>query len=151
MSKITASQVSDFFLAFAREHGDSLTNLKLQKLLYYAQGWYLGIHGKALFDEELEAWIHGPVVPSEYRRFKAYGFDPINGNIEEPTLPKKTREFLIDVYGTHARFSAWDLERATHEEPPWKAARGNLPLDANSNELISKDSMKMFFKGRVNE
>jgi uncharacterized phage-associated protein len=55
-----AHEVAQAFLAFCNEYGDTLTNLKLQKLLYYAQGWYLAMHDEPLFDEPLEAWTLQP-------------------------------------------------------------------------------------------
>ena len=60
------------------EDGDSISNMKLQKLLYYCQGFHLAsFEGAALFDEKVEAWEHGPVVPVVWRRFREFGRDPI--------------------------------------------------------------------------
>src|SRR5271163_1555007 len=60
-------------LANSGEEPDPLTHLRLQKLLYYAQGWYLGIFGRALFTNRIEAWRHGPVVPDVYKELKKHG------------------------------------------------------------------------------
>ena len=83
---MSAQQVADYFLASADEE-ELVTNMKLQKLLYYAQGFHLAVHGEPLFHDPIVAWSHGPVVPEVYHRFKhngssgismeqAPGFDP---------------------------------------------------------------------------
>ena len=65
-SEVTAFDVANYFLSIP-EYED-LTNLKLQKLVYYAQGIHLAIYGKPLFNEAIKAWEHGPVVPELYRK-----------------------------------------------------------------------------------
>ena len=68
----SAQDVANWFLAKADyEAGDVITPLKLQKLLYYAQGWTLAILNKNLFEEDFQAWTHGPAIPSIYRKYKA--------------------------------------------------------------------------------
>ncbi len=151
MAVTRAELVSDYFIYLVNDYGDLLTNLKLQKLLYYAQGWHLGIYGEPLFDENIEAWVHGPVVHSEYKRFDKYRWNPINTEIEKPDLTPETQEFLFGIYDLHSPFSAWELERATHDEPPWKEARGNLPADAYSANVISHESMKDYFESRLDD
>src|SRR5258708_4115865 len=74
----SALDVANWFLAaMDRGAGDSITHLKLQKLVYYAQAWSLALRNKPLFDEDFVAWTHGPVVKSVWRRFKGYGLDAI--------------------------------------------------------------------------
>ena len=62
MAEVSARQVAQFMISFSHEHGDPISNLKLQKLLYYAQAWFLALQDKPLFDERIEAWAHGPVA-----------------------------------------------------------------------------------------
>ena len=81
MSILTAAKTAECLLAFCNEHGDVLTNLKLQRMLYYVQGWHLGLYGSPLFDEPFEAWIHGPVIPEIYRHYQAFGFNPIESDL----------------------------------------------------------------------
>ena len=76
--------VAQFFIGLANEQanneqGDMMTNLRLQKLLYFAQGWHLARYGKPLFDDDIEAWQYGPVVPSVYNAYKQYGRGGIAG------------------------------------------------------------------------
>ena len=67
-------QVANWLIEKANntENGDFITNLKLQKLLYYLQGYYLAVFEKPLFDVEIEAWQYGPVVPNAYYEFNAF-------------------------------------------------------------------------------
>ena len=74
MPAVTPNKVADWFIHFAHEVGDPITNLKLQKLVYYAQAWYLALHGKRLFPAEFQAWVHGPVCHSLYQRFRGYAW-----------------------------------------------------------------------------
>src|SRR4051812_7079696 len=72
--KITAEDVANFFLCCIDEDaGDNISNLKLQKFLYYAQGFHLAMFGVKLFDEPVKAWTHGPVVESIYHKYKGFG------------------------------------------------------------------------------
>ena len=66
-----------FTCSLDREAGDSITHLKLQKLIYYSQAWSLALNGIALFEEDFEAWAHGPVIPEVYQEYKEYGFNAL--------------------------------------------------------------------------
>jgi uncharacterized phage-associated protein len=116
MKSVTANQVADFFLCFAQEHGDVLSPLKLQKLIYYAQAWHLALKSSPLFEERIEAWIHGPVVRSVYSRFKNYRWKAIDKKINYPDISQRIASFLEEVSSVYGRYSAWDLERMTHQE-----------------------------------
>jgi uncharacterized phage-associated protein len=142
-----AREVADAFIAFCNEHGDTLTNLKLQKLLYYAQGWYLAMHDEPLFNEPLEAWIRGPVVPEVFREFKDAGAKPI-GLEPRPlqAFPSKLMEHVKDVWEAYGDLSSFSLERLSHNEPPWRSARQGLPPDAACNHRLDLDLMRAFFK-----
>jgi uncharacterized phage-associated protein len=150
MSVLSASMVADALLAFCNEHGDLMSNLKLQKLLYYCQGWYLGLNRKPLFGEKLEAWIHGPVVPEVYRSFSKFKHKPIESDLtfESDQLREITSEVrghITEVWSAYGGFSAYDLERLSHQERPWLEARGGLAPDVPSNNLISEVVMTEFF------
>ena len=146
---VTANSVADFFINFAHEHGDCITNKKLQKLVYYAQAWHLALYDEPLFDDRFEAWIFGPVQPKLYQRFKKYGSDPIAEQPPKPDLPSSVVKHLKDVIGVYWDFSAWKLERMVHEEDPWKNARNGLAPDVASKKVISQNDMKQFYKQRL--
>jgi uncharacterized phage-associated protein len=142
----TPLQIANWFLAnIGRESGDLITHLKLQKLVYYAQAWSLAARGEPLFDEDFQAWAHGPVVPSLFRTFRDFGMDPIPAPATVPRLDVETVDLLaevLDIYGEH---SARKLEQLTHRELPWRAARGDLPAEARSDAVITKAAMQRFY------
>lgn len=146
MADIAARQAADYLIAFSREVGDPLTNLKLQKLLYYAQGWYLALYDVPLFGERIEAWAHGPAVPPVYEDFKGWRWQPIGGGIQKPQVGARVKSHLDEIMQVFGVLNAYELERMTHREAPWLDARGALAMDEPSHEVISTDSMKKFFK-----
>ncbi len=94
----TANQIADWFLgSIDRGAGDSITHLKLQKLIYYAQAWSLALFKTSLFNEDLQAWVHGPVAPSIYRRFSTSGWDALPPPNSMPHMDQRTQELLEDV------------------------------------------------------
>ncbi len=147
--KPTANQIANFLLIQAREYGDYLTNLKLQKLLYYSQAWHLALYDEPLFNDELQAWVHGPVVPHVYGQYKAWGFNPITADATFPTLAKRSEKLIKEVYQKYSKFTGYELEQMTHEELPWNEARGGIPLDQTSNSVLSKETMKSSFKAKL--
>lgn len=142
----TASQIARYIVAHSQEVGDPVTNLKLQKLLYYVQGWNLGVNEAPAFPERLEAWVHGPVQPAVYGQYKHYRWNPIADEVAKPELPCDVEEIVKEVLEVYGADSGWELERRTHLEPPWLEARGDLPKDQESNRVISQDSMKRYFR-----
>jgi uncharacterized phage-associated protein len=146
VDSLSPSSVSNFLLAECRERGELLTNLKLQKLLYYSQAWWLALHNKILFQEDFQAWVHGPVLPSEYQRFKEFQWRPITSDIKKSEFENDIAEFLsqiVDVFGSETAVS---LELMTHRERPWIDARGNLAPHELSTAIISKKAMADFYR-----
>jgi uncharacterized phage-associated protein len=86
MAETTARRVAEYILFTAHERSIEMTNLKLQKLLYYCQAWYLAFLGKPLFGERIEAWIHGPVVPPVFGSFKEHRWNVIPFHGPEPEI-----------------------------------------------------------------
>ena len=139
-------QVAAYILNKANndDAGDLISNLKLQKLVYYANGFHLAIFDTPLFHEGIDAWQHGPVVPELYREFKAFGRDAIKTphyfNPEQ--LTDDVKELLDEVYEVYGQFSAWKLRNMTHEETPWKEAD-------EAGSFISETSMKEYFRTQL--
>jgi uncharacterized phage-associated protein len=149
MPRTTAKRLADYILSESEKRGIAVTNLKLQKLLYYCQGWYLAFCDEPLFPERIEAWIHGPAVPPVFGCFKEYRWKTIPGgtaSIEDGspdyTLPEHVSR-ILDAYGD---MSGRELEMMTHAEKPWIAARGKLPPDVPSNAVITDGSMREYFR-----
>ncbi|MEY4935346.1 MAG: hypothetical protein RIS64_1705 [Bacteroidota bacterium] len=134
-----------FVCTIDREAGDSITHLKLQKLLYYAQAWTMVLFNKTLFEEDFQAWMHGPVLPSIWESYKHYGFDSIPISNFEDALPNEVTELLAEIKSVYGEKSAKYLEELTHSELPWREARARLPIEARSTKPISKQTMFEFY------
>jgi uncharacterized phage-associated protein len=121
-----AQTIAKWFIEWAQDQGDPVSNMKLQKLLYYAQGQYLARHHEPLFTDPIEAWSHGPVVPSVYHEFKTLGADPIELPDSDPfqwsDVGRGDADFLSTVWNTYGGYTAGRLRNMTHDEPPWKEA-----------------------------
>lgn len=142
--------VASYLLARSRERGEALTNLKLQKLLYYAQAWHLAIYDKPLFDEDFQAWVHGPVLPTQYFRFRHSEWRPIEDAAKKPDFDERSASFLEMILDEFGSETAVSLELMTHRERPWREARGALPKDTKSTAIISKATMKEFYRALGN-
>jgi uncharacterized phage-associated protein len=142
---LSCHDIAKYFLAQTNEEaGDLISNLKLQKLLYYAQGFHLALYDQPLFPESIEAWTHGPVVPEVFQAYKIYGSGaiPIPEDIDFSKFNQQTRDLLDEVYSVYGQFSAWKLVNLVHEEEPWRNARqGDL--------IISHQSLKKYFKTQL--
>lgn len=139
---LTTDQVVDYILARSVVRP---CPMKLQKLLYYAQGYCLALRGEPMFDVEFEAWTHGPVVPEVYHRFKHYWCRPIDKSvtIDEGVYGPEDLEVLSAVLTTYGQFTAVDLSDLAHWELPW--------LDAckqgERSALIPRKTLADYFNG----
>ncbi len=149
MESIKHSDVADYFLALANESGDVVTNLKLQKLVYYAQAWHLGIFSKRLFSADFEAWVHGPVIPALYHTYKERGSAPIVIKLKTSDVAARFHpaavKFLGDVADVYMKFGGHELELMTHQEEPWVEARQGLEPDEPCSVVISEKTMERYY------
>lgn len=125
------------------EMAELMSNMKLQKMLYYQQGYHLAYFGTPLFDEEIEAWMYGPVVPVAYQHYKVYGGSGIEPSGSEISLSKDEEAVFAEVFNIYNEYSAIGLKNLTHNETPWKS------VPAKRGSVISKESMKTFFNTRL--
>lgn len=146
-----ADFIADYFRACTDpDAGDTLSNLKLQKLCYYAAGIIAAVrtdNPTPLFEDRIEAWLHGPVVPSQYRRFAQYGSDAI-AEIEDfnfDAIEPADASILNDVHSFYGQYSAWKLRNMTHEEAPW------INAYARVDKSISQEELAGFFAGEVGD
>ena len=152
MADATAAQVADAIILFCNKHGDLITNLRLQKLLFYTQAWYLALpeFDRPLFDDRIEAWIHGPAQPATYGRFKEFGYGPIKlEHTCSPVLSLSIAKHLENVMAAYGHFTAFQLEQMTHAEQPWLEARAGLAPDQPSSNIISHETMKRYYRARL--
>lgn len=136
-----AVAVAKQILANATQLGMTLTPMQLLKLVYVAQGWMLGKHGRALFPESVEAWQYGPVVPSVYQATKRYGSGSVV-QIDAPYEQFTSDEMAIMDFVTknYGRASGVTLSAATHQPgTPWYETWASAPRSSPiSNDLIQK-------------
>lgn len=135
---------------------EGITHLKLQKLLYYAQGLSLAINKEPLFAENIEAWKHGPVIPEVYSVYCSNGRNIIEiemGNNEEKILTNienddKVNNILNLTYNNFAIYTAWQLREMTHENNgPWDITQKTKGI----NGIIDLETMKDYFEREVVE
>jgi uncharacterized phage-associated protein len=139
-TSLTAIDIADYFIAAVDyDSGDNITNLKLQKLLYYAQGFHVAMReGQPLFSESVLAWKHGPVVRQVYARYNCqwHPIDP-KSSFHPGDYAPEDRELLDAIWSTYGQFSAEKLEAMTHEESPW--------IKTPINRIISLDLLADYF------
>lgn len=137
--------IADYFLNRQEDDcQDVITHLKLQKLCYYAQGFYLAMNNCRLFVNDIVAWQHGPVVIELYDKYKEYGSAalPLSPDFDLDKIPADVQDFLDDVYSEYGQYSAWKLRNMTHCEPPWKNA-------VRRDGVLSDKDMIDFFKTQI--
>ncbi len=143
---LTPLDISNWFLCnIDREAGDSITHLKLQKLVYYAQAWALALNKTELFSEDFEAWAHGPVLQSLYETYKEFGAQSLPVCDCENKVTEEIAEILNEVKRVYGEKSAKTLEALTHSESPWIESRGDLPPEARCNKIIPKVTMEKYY------
>ena len=147
---LSCFNVAGYFIRFANKTGSFLNNLKLQKLVYYAQAWHLALHDTPLFPEDFQAWVHGPVIPELYQEYKHFGWKPILKDAH-PELPENVQNFLDEVAQEYFACDAYELEQMTHAEDPWNLARGDMLPEKLSDTVIKQEWMKEYYKSRVEE
>lgn len=145
MAKYKVEDIANWILKYNRnlreisnEDTDEISNLKLQKLLYYAQGAYLAMRGEKLFDDEIVAWTHGPVIEEMYNKYKKYGASGITEFDEDVELDNETLDVIVAMYDVFGKYSAWGLRNLTHKETPWK--------ETKRGEVIDTYKIKKYFE-----
>ncbi len=126
----------------------SMSAMKLQKLCYYSQAWSLVWDDCPLFEEDFEAWANGPVCPELF--YKTQGKYLINANDEtggEGDLSDNQKDTIGKVLDHYGPQSAQWLSQLTHMEAPWIEARKGVPLGVGCNNIISKESMALYYGG----
>lgn len=126
-----------------------VSNLKLQKMLYFIQGFALAKLDRPLFPDEIEAWTYGPVVPNVYREYMQYGALPLRGvsvfseQIEDPSI----KNFLNSLIDSMSSYSASDLVKMTHvPESPWHKTWMN---GSGRFSCIPKELIMHYFKKKL--
>lgn len=155
----TIFQISDCIIFKLKFEGNTgLSTLKHQKLLYYIQAWYLAFYNKKFFDNDFEAWIHGPVNRDIYDLYKEnkclYSEMSINDIQDIDSIEKISKEDMLHVdtiLEAYAKYSATELENMTHNEQPWQEARVGKKMYERCDGIISNDTIKNYYSSLLDE
>jgi uncharacterized phage-associated protein len=141
-----ARQIANWFIQRAAIEGRALSIMSLLKLTYIAHGWRLEISNRPLFENRIEAWQHGPVIPDVYHAFRPQGVVPqkLDPNFPPP-VDAGDEAFLEQIYGIYAQLSPFRLSELTHVPGgPWDTARkwggqyAEIPNDLIQSHYVSK-------------
>jgi uncharacterized phage-associated protein len=141
MPTYSAFNIADYFLYKAQEEDQELlSNLKLQKLVYYAQGIHLAAYGASLYDDKIIAWQYGPVIPDLYRKYKHYGAGgiPSENAFNPSSIDDETKDFLDGIYNFFGQYSAVRLMQLAHADQCY--------INAGINNEITPEAMKIDLK-----
>ena len=123
----------------------SMTAMKLQKLVYYAQAWGLVWDEEPLFDERIEAWANGPVVRELYEVYRGQFRVTANGYGNPRTLSSEQRETVKAILEFYGKLSSQQLSDMTHREDPWRLARHGLEPGERGDREITHESMAEYY------
>jgi uncharacterized phage-associated protein len=142
MPKVSVFDVADYIL----HRLGTMSAMKLQKLVYYSQAWSLAWTDRPLFNEEIQAWAKGPVVPALFRKHRGefsvgrgfFGGTPSKLSIEQKDVIRR----VLNFYG--AKDPQW-LSGLTHLESPWRDAREGLGPEERGSSEITKAAMQDYY------
>ena len=150
----TVDNIADFFLS-----KESISPKKLQKLVYYSYAWSIALLNDSpeniqfkLFESDVEAWVHGPVVPELYRKYKDFGWQEIPQvkDFDESIFASEILDILQQVWDVYGGFTGNQLEAISHKEMPWIEARKGIPVCMASSEIISDKNMFIYYNEQSN-
>ena len=131
----SAIDIANFFIDITQSKEEGyLSDLKVNKLLYFAQAWSLVRLGRPLFDESIEAWPLGPVVPNVYNAFKKYksnNITKVHGTYSPDIFSDEELQLLIDIQREYGKYAASTLVDMTHEKgSPWEQVRSHMHVES---------------------
>lgn len=150
MTTISAIDTAKLALALLKNSDNDIveytSRLKLLKLLYYIQGYHLAMFNAPLFNDRMEAWLHGPVVPSVYQWVKNLTDEELQDEAMNDkqmgalNLHPQQTKLISEVLNIYNKYSAYGLRDKTHTEMPWLSV-----YEKDKNNEITQDSLKNFF------
>ena len=149
---VNAVDVAKHLIWLAGQEGEMsyLTEMQVQKLLYYVQGWSLGLRGAPVFGEQFEAWPYGPVVREVNAALSGQAPLPVELGCEAKL--SRDEAFLVRaVWEAYKKYSPLGLSDKTHAESPWRDARQGLEPHAGSDRVIDFEALRAFFTAQVGE
>lgn len=141
-AEVDIVEISDWFLS-----KDGLTHKKLQKLCYYAVAWGWALMNRPIAkNSEFQAWVHGPVSPLLYEKYKENGWNTLPRPKTSATLPEDVVQLLESVWATYGDKGGNELEVLSHIELPWRNARIGVKEDERSTNVVDVDDMRRYYK-----
>ena len=145
------NDASNFFIDLALNgENDLITNMRLNKMLYFAQAMSLVKLNAPIYQDEIEAWAYGPVIPSIYNKYKTYGrkeIEEVDGNYTSDCFSSDELEILLYTVNSYDKYSTNELVRLTHVKGgPWDVA-----YNIKNNKIISKDEIRNYYKTNIIE
>lgn len=127
-----------------------ITPMALQKILYYAQSFFQALFNKPLFTDACQAWVHGPVYPDVYYKYRGFGYDPIklpeiDFCSDSSGLSATEINFLDAIIVAFGRYSGTTLKAMTHNEQPWLETRGSLRPNDRCVTVIDSTLINHYF------
>lgn len=141
----SALDIAQYIIRICNERNLPISNLRLQKVLYFIQAEFLVFKKTPCFKEDIEAWDFGPVVPEVYHRYKGYGAASIPFITSSPfirIINDMDEELISQVINETSKYSVTTLVDITHNQTPWINA-----YNSGFNCIITKESIKNFFEG----
>lgn len=137
----------DVVVNYLLDKCEDITPLALQKLLYYVQGFYYAFINQFIFEDNCEAWVHGPVFRDIYFKYREYRFDSINipETVDDSNLTVSEKAIIDSVIKHLSCYSGKVLEAFTHMETPWLVTRGDLPASISTDRKIDKKLIAGYF------
>ena len=146
MENYSALDVAKYIISKCTQDGCSISNLQLQKILYFCQGEFYKNHNIPLFKDDIEAWQYGPVIPKVYDRYCAYGASKIYEKNLASILKDPDKEELDPIIEKYRSMKIWDLVDETHKVgTPW----AEVYKDNEINQIIPKDMIKNYFSNEA--
>lgn len=137
-------EVANYFLS-----REAMSHKKLQKLCYFSQAWYLANYGEPLVPNRFEAWVHGPVSPDLYYKYKGWGWEKIPVSDRQSCFRKNVNGFLSQVFDVYGGYTEDELEVITQKEFPWQKARNGCAPGSYSRNPIALKDMRDYYGRRL--
>lgn len=148
---LSATDVADWFInRIDRQEGEVITALMVQRLVYFAQAWFLANKGRPLFADDFEAWPTGPVVRSIFERFENFAYANVPAMDVVREIKGEKLDLLEDIHERYGCYRVKKLEELSQEEGgPWQTSRGSLAPEVGSSNVIPKYEIKKFYGAKI--
>ncbi|MPM52437.1 hypothetical protein SDC9_99196 [bioreactor metagenome] len=129
--------IAAYIVNYSIDNKKYISNLKLQKLLYYVQAYFAVQKNIPCFNEDIEHWRHGPVVREVYSEYKSYFNDDITEKRSVADIEENDKLLINEVVDSYYKYGPWDMVRKTHKEEPW--------VNTDSDDIIEFSEIKKYY------